>query len=146
MSKCKKKIGKAVVVVSTPDYSRKPKFIYTITCLYDLPPYCLDGKYKTKTAYKKAMKEYRSHGGSRTFGWYPSLRKAREAIETNDGDMHEYSYKYAVIEKTADGVHAGWRQGAKEYWYEWMGKDEDGQFEPREKPEELKMVVGWGIG
>jgi len=92
------------------------------------------------------MKEYGSHGGSRTFGWYPSLKKAREAVVTNDGDIHEYSFKYAVIEKVANGVHGGWLYNYKENWYEWEGAHENGKYIPIEKPEPLKNVIAWGIG
>ena len=61
--------------------------------------------------------------------------------------MYECSYKYAVIEKTADGVHGGWGHRRKEYWYEWESDDNTyGNYVPIEKPEELKHVIGWGIG
>jgi len=139
-----KKNKKSIVVISQPNYDRKPKYIYTITCLADLPPYCLKGISKRK--YSKMMKDYHKYGGSRCFGWVSSFKQANEIVENNDCDLHEYSYKYAVIEKTADGPHAGFGQGRKEWWYKWEGSHETGAFEPIEKPEHLKCVVGWGIG
>ena len=42
--------------------------IYTITCMYDLPPFCY-GLLTNKERQIK-NKEFSSHGGIRTFGWF----------------------------------------------------------------------------
>jgi len=118
-------------------------YIYTVTCLYDIPPfYRADLK---KNQCDKAVKEYASHGGSRCFGWLSTLRQAKAAVEKNSCDLHEYSYKYAVIEKVADGIHGGFIV-PKEWWYEWNGTHEKGGFVSIKKPKELEHTIGWGIG
>lgn len=137
----KKKKGESIVVISSRPPCTNPKYIYTVTCLYDIPPYC-KGK-MTKKAYREAKKEYDSHGGTRCFGWFSSLKKAKTAVENNCFDIHEYSYMYAVIEKSEDGFRIGI---PKEWWYKWEGSHEEGHYSPIEKPEELKMVIHWGIG
>ena len=141
---CKK--GKSVIVVSSQSEEgkkRKPKYIYTVTCIYDIPYYCRRAKNKTELEKKK--EEYWSHGGSRCFGWVSSLKEAKNVVENNRSDIHEYSYKYAVIEKIADGLRGGYKL-PKEWWYEWKGDHENGQYISVDKPEELKSVIHWGIG
>jgi len=124
------------------------KYIYTVTCLYDIPPYCDDTL--SKEDRKEKLKEYQSHGGSRIFGWFSSLNKAVEAVENNVGDIHECSYKYAIIEKSLEGLRYAWISDYDEYWYEWVGDDwresDSGKYVPIEKPEKLKKIIGWGIG
>jgi len=145
----KKKNGKFIAVISSQDKAAKDKaakdrnYIYTITCLYDIPPYCHE--YKSKAAYTRAYKKYKSHGGNRTFGWFTSLKKAKEAVENNYADIHEYSYLYVIIEKTKEGVYGGFEL-PKEYWYKWDGSHDGGKYVPIEKPDELKRVVCWGFG
>ena len=71
--------------------------IYTITCLYDLPPFCYG--FLTNEERQIKNKEFSSHGGIRIFGWFDELGKAISSVENNECDLHECSYKYAIIEK-----------------------------------------------
>jgi len=146
---------KAVVVISNPKKSLKRAFefllgryAYTVTCLYDIPPYC--DLSLSKEERKAKMTEYRNHGGARTFGWYHHLKDAKKAILENRGDIHECSYKYAIIERLSQGVHGGWMHGYEEYWYEWSGDDwretDSGGYHPIDKPELVKKVIGWSWG
>ena len=34
---------------------------------------------------------------SRTVGWFPSFKQAEKCVLTNNADIHEYSYTWAVI-------------------------------------------------
>lgn len=135
------------VVISSIDPVKSPKFIYTVTCLYDIPPYCDESLSKKER--KKKMEEYKAHGGRRAFGWFSSLKKAKEAVENNYCDIHECSYKYAIIEKTVEGFHCGLNY-YKEYWYQWEGDDwrgsDAGKFVPINKPSELEKIISWGLG
>lgn len=117
----------------------KTKYIYTITCLYDIPPCCQDKM--SKDQYEKATKEYQSHGGDRCFGWFSSLKESKECVEKNYGDIHEGSYRYVVIEKMSDGIHGGFSI-PKEWWYEWK----EGKFVPIDKPEKLQHTISFGLG
>ena len=137
------KKGTTIAVIShSPKRSAKDsKYIYTVTCLYDLPPYCL--KFDSKYEYKKKMKEYESRGGCRCFGWFSSLKQAKEAVEKNHGDIHEYSYLYVVIEKNSDGFRF---EIPTEWWYKWNGTHERGGYIPIDKPKEIQQTIGWGMG
>lgn len=130
----------SIVVISHKDPNKKSKYIYTITCLYDIPYYCIEDPVKKKKIEKKVIS-----CNSRCFGWHPSLKKAKETVENNYSDIHEYSYKYAVIEKVADGMRMGLERPG-EWWYEWEGSHEDGKYVAINKPRELKGVIGWGTG
>ena len=133
----------SIVVISSKSSkktNKKPKYIYTVTCLYDIPYYCIEDPAK-----KKAIRKRIISNNSRCFGWYPSFEEAQETVENNYSDIHEYSYKYAVIEKMADGMRLGFER-PEEWWYEWEGSHEDGKYVKINKPKELKGVIGWGIG
>jgi len=118
----------------------KTNYIYTVTCVYDIPPF-FDSSL-TREIRKKKKKEYDSHGGSRTFGWWKSFEKAKQVVEENAYDIHECSYKYAVIEKISEGIHGVLMGNYQEYWYEWIND----KYVSIEKPLLLKGVVGWSIG
>jgi len=124
----KKKKGTWTVVVSKRNPNKKAKFVYMATCILDLP----DHK-------SKDIKKYSPD--KRNFGWFPSFKRADEAVQCNYGDIHECSYMYAVIEKVEDGFrinHTG-----KEWWYKWDYKEEG--FRPIEKPKEWERIIGfWG--
>lgn len=44
-------------------------------------------------------------GSNRTFGYYPNKEMAIEDLHTNNTDLHEYLYNYAVIEKIPMGLY-----------------------------------------
>jgi len=120
---------------------KKRQYIYTITCLYDIPPYCDNSIIHSER--KNKNKEYWSHGGDRTVGWCKNLEDAKNIVESNQCDIHECSYKYVVIEKVSDGVY-GFCIGNCEQWYEW--NEIENKYMQIDKPEKLKHVVGFSIG
>lgn len=44
-------------------------------------------------------------GSNRTFGYYPNKEMAIEDLHTNNTDLHEYLYNYAVVEKIPMGLY-----------------------------------------
>jgi len=100
----------------------KPKNIYTITVMEDVD------LFTNKVS-----------SPSRTMGWYPSLKRAKETLHNNTGNLHECLYMFAVIEKTQEGVFPicderwwyGWKKNA------WVAIDE---------PKEVYNIVNFGIG
>lgn len=81
-------------------------------------------------------------GNSRCVGWFETELDAREVVENNYGDIWEYSYQYAVIEKMAIGLYP---HPEKEIWYEW-DNDRKRYIELPEKPDAAKNMVNFGIG
>ena len=74
-----------------------------------------------------------------------TIERARKIIVHNQGDIFEYYYQYAVIEtKNTDELYCGFQQD--QYWYEWQGDGATGKYEPIERPDKYKNIVGWGIG
>lgn len=89
-----------------------------------------------------------AHGGTRTPVICTSLERAKEIVETNEGDIFETSYRYVVIESlVADVLYP---QGATEeylqIWYEWSGSYKEGRYVPCDVPKKYKRVMGFGIG
>lgn len=80
--------------------------------------------------------------GKRCVGFFSDPETAKEAVEDNACGIHECGhFNWCVIEEQVEGLY-GMNGDHKEWWYEW--KDEG--FEEIEKPEELKIGVGWGMG
>lgn len=51
-----------------------------------------------------------------TFGYYDNFYTCKKALNENWGDMHEYLYKFAVVEFIEQGI----QQHAKEIaWFQW---------------------------
>lgn len=126
--------------------SKKVKPIYVITTMrigfkYGNNTRSKDGIYhsylkRTSPSQKKYLTIIRK----RTWGWYPDLEQAQEALEKNYGDMFEGEYQYGVIEEVPFGVM--WGGGdTKEVWYKWKGSWEEGQYLPCDKPDEYKNVI-----
>lgn len=127
MKKSDIKPGESVAVFSRTDPNKKHKFIYTVTCITELPD--------------NTSKDLRKYSPDKScFGWFTSLRKATLAVMENHGDIHEFSYNYAVIEKSKDGFR---NLRAEEWWFEW-DEDRDG-FKSIDKPKEWAHVVNFGI-
>jgi len=106
---------------------------------HSAPP-ALSGRVFTVTTIARSPES----GGERTPVVCESFDRARQIVETNEGDIWEYSYMLAVIE----GVRLDYLYGSDEqpqFWYRWEG-GEEGHYVPIETPPRLKNVVGWGIG
>lgn len=116
------------------------KYIYTITGLAGIATF-----YLAKKDWPKTKKEQNILNSWRCFGWISNLKTAKLIVENNDCDIHEYFYKYIVIEKIADGMHGGFKI-PKEWWYEWVSSNEEGHYISIEKPEELKHTINFGLG
>jgi hypothetical protein len=94
-----------------------------------------------------------AYGGTRTVVVCDSFERAKEIVETNEGDIWESSYMLAVIEPVA----CNWlyhyfvtSDGVERYWYRWSSKDREtgrpGGYEAIETPPGYEQVVGFGIG
>lgn len=81
-------------------------------------------------------------GNSRCVGWFGTESDAKYVVENNCGDIWEYSYQYAVIEKIGSGLY---QHPKKEIWYKW-NDDKKRYIELSEKPDAIKNVVNFGIG
>jgi hypothetical protein len=78
---------------------------------------------------------------SRCWGWWPALEGAKRALERNDGDMHECSYDFAVIERVKPYIDIAQRE---EWWFAW-DVEKEGYVECK-KPEWSKNIMNWGVG
>lgn len=58
-----------------------------------------------------------SNGGdTRTFGYYNEFEEADQAVQENRLDMHEYLYKYIIVEHIGQGIHP-WVKN--KWWYKY---------------------------
>lgn len=75
----------------------------------------------------------------RTVGFSFYKNQAIEWVERNDGDMHEESYQYAVVEEFAPGVYylATYQQ-----WFKWV----DGKYVPTDKPNDYACISNFAMG
>lgn len=55
--------------------------------------------------YGKTELDWPDIGSNRIFGYYPNKEMAIEDLHTNNTDLHEYLYNYAVIEKIPMGLY-----------------------------------------
>ena len=82
--------------------------------------------------------------GHRVVGWYPSLKKAIEAVEENHGDIYEYGfYKYAIIEGLEPGLYP---DCFNPIFYKWEGSIESGGYKKIERPEATNGFCNFTIG
>jgi hypothetical protein len=127
---------------------KNPSSIYVVTTLqfgfkYINRKRSGDGKYHSyEKRISPSQKEYFTIVRERTWGWYSTLDKAKEAVEKNYGDMYENDYNYAVIERTPEGILWG-GDIPKEWWYKWQGSWEKGKYVPWKKPSEYDTVIGF---
>jgi hypothetical protein len=78
---------------------------------------------------------------SRTFGWFPDLKKAQKRVLEDDGnDIYEHWYTYAVIEEFPSGILA---LRKNEWWYKWNRKQK--KYCPIKKPKVISNVWDWGM-
>ena len=79
----------------------------------------------------------------RTWGWYSTLKGAKEALKLYSGAILENScYTSVVIEKFSEGLCTM----PREWWYKWEGTEEEGKYVPGEKPKEFKHICCFGMG
>lgn len=80
--------------------------------------------------------------GNRAVGFFHDFEHAEEALTQNIMDINECGYyPFAVIEAVPPGFYTYPRE---ELWYKW--NRDSGVYEPCEKPERFKQVVGWSLG
>jgi hypothetical protein len=89
-----------------------------------------------------------AYGGTRTVVVCDSFERAKEIVETNEGDIWESSYMLAVIEPVA--VNWLYHYFDERYWYRWSSKNSStarpGAYEAIETPPGYEEVTGFGIG
>jgi hypothetical protein len=85
-------------------------------------------------------------GGTRTVCVCDGFSRAKEIVETNEGDIWEHSYMLVVIEQfDANVLYGGIGAGRHlTYWYRWSM--ENSCYEAIETPEQYRDVTGFGIG
>lgn len=59
--------------------------------------------------------------GLRCPGIYETEEDARKAVETNNGDIHEYTYDYALIQRVEFGLY----EVEDIIWYKWDEEKEE---------------------
>ena len=81
-------------------------------------------------------------GGKRTVTVCSTFARAKEIVETNEADIAEMAYFFAVIEAIA----ADWLYYYldEQYWYVWDGSWKDGRYRPIEKPEMFAGLTNIG--
>lgn len=99
---------------------------------------------------KKYDKPYKQ---THTFGHFPTVEEAQEAVKQNYGGMDECLYNFLVIEEVAYGIYgriitADPDEPSKgEWWYKWEHPDgQEGRWVPMDKPEWSFGLIGWGMG
>lgn len=91
------------------------------------------------------------YGGTRTVAVCTTFSRAREIVETNEGDIWEYSYKLAIIEVArADCLYGGVgfadsEEGVTQFWYRWEGERDGGAYQPIEIPEDYRGIIAWAF-
>jgi hypothetical protein len=81
-------------------------------------------------------------GGTRAPVVCTSLERAKKIVETNEGDIWEFSYDLAVIETfIPDQLYSATDE---RHWYRW--NLEKMRYMPIDCPEEYQNVSGFGVG
>lgn len=96
------------------------------------------------TCFEKLEKDklgWLNTGASRTFGYYKELKDAKEALNNNSCDMHEYLYKYAIVEEIGEGIH----YFAENRWF-FEYDDKKGGFFEIEEPAITKNTCNFALG
>lgn len=129
--------------------TKKVKPIYVITTMmfgfkYGNTTRSKDGIYHSflkRTS--PTQRKYFTIVRERTWGWYPTLEEAKEAVERNYADLYEDGYyPQAVIEEICPGVLQGC-ETPKEWWYEWKGTRQKGAYKSWQKPKDFNNIVGF---
>jgi len=92
-----------------------------------------------------SVQESNKHEGSessRCWGWYPTYKDASEAVKLNDGDMHECSYTYIVIERIPWGTLGSSYPNYKiMQWFKWKNN----KWKKCKPPKWSNCVIGWAF-
>jgi hypothetical protein len=85
------------------------------------------------------------YGGTRCVAICRSFSRAKDIIESNEGDIFEYSYELAVVEAVRpDGVYGTpvlELPDMGQWWWVW-----DGRYLPCKAPEMFSSRFGFGVG
>ncbi len=76
-------------------------------------------------------------------GRTPGYFNTYECVIGNYGDIHETTYRYAVIEEFDEGLY---NIPKLEKWFRWTGNNDSGKYVECKKPDSLKRTVCFGIG
>lgn len=80
-------------------------------------------------------------GDKRCVGWFRDKDDAVAIVLTNEGNIQELRWEWAVVECCAWGTYS-YSRGSPIFWAHW----EDTCWEPCARPDWAKKVVGFGIG
>jgi len=79
---------------------------------------------------------------NRAVGYARKFEDADRWVRENVMSLNECGhYPYAVIEPVAEGIYMHPRE---EHWYK-FDREKD-RYEPCEKPDRFKQVIGWSLG
>lgn len=96
------------------------------------------------TCFAKCEKDNRGwfhSAGQRTFGFFHEKHNAIQALHTNESDMRECTYDFAVIEALHEGIHC---EVEEEIWFQW---DETKQgFYEIQKPDATYGTCNFALG
>jgi len=84
------------------------------------------------------------YGGMRTVALCRTFDRAKEIVESNEGDIWEFSYMLAVIEAVVPDELYGGLILDEQYWYKWDLERKG--YRPIECPPGRENVFGYGIG
>ena len=89
----------------------------------------------------------------RTWGWYPTLAEAKQAVKNNAGDMAECcSYTHVVIERVRAGIPSCETEEDSRLWFKWeVGTKNNphgfwGKWVPCKTPTWAVGIIGFTIG
>jgi hypothetical protein len=83
-------------------------------------------------------------GGSRTVCVCDDFSRAKEIVETNEGDIWEHSYMLVAIEQFEANTLYGGLRDHHVFWYRW--NIENACYEAIETPAPYLNAIGFGIG
>lgn len=89
---------------------------------------------------------------TQTFGHFPNVEDAQDAVNRNVGGMDECLYTNIVIEEIAYGIYGRIQvmdvddPSKGEWWYQWEHPDgQEGHWVPMDRPDWAKGLVGWAM-
>lgn len=100
----------------------------------------------TITTFENFDNKYGRPSNSRCVGYYENFKEADKVVRDNFGDIYEWLYNYAVIEKVESGLYPGC---IERWFYKVYIENEDYKnviYKPIEEPECVKHIVNFAIG
>lgn len=85
--------------------------------------------------------KYPEFGSSRLVGWYSEFEDAYSSVLSNNCDINETCYQYALIEECKEGLY---NPVSKRWWFKY-NQDQDRYFQINE-PSFIKRFCGFTIG